>query len=188
MKKLNLGCGESYMDGYVNVDFHSHIKIDVQHDLSQIPYPFEDNEFDYILASHVIEHLDKPFWTMRELHRILKPGGTLLVKVPHFSRGFTHSEHKAGFDVLFPYYFNPAYSKSGYFGVNFKLKRMELHYMAFFHLLPYFGVGKVAIALMKIINGFVSFFANLSPMFCSRIWCYWVGGFEEIEFEFEAVK
>jgi polysaccharide export outer membrane protein len=30
----------------------------------------------------------------------------------------------------------------------------------------------------------INFFANLSPMFCSRVWCFWVGGFEEIEFHF----
>ena len=42
---------------------------------------------------------------MREIHRITKPGGTVRIWVPHFSRGFTHAEHKSGFDVTFPYYF-----------------------------------------------------------------------------------
>ncbi len=184
MKKLNLGCGIDYKEGYVNVDFHSHINIDVRHDLNQIPYPFKDQEFDHILASHVLEHLDKPFIIMTELHRILKVGGTLHIKVPHFSRGFTHSEHKAGFDVTFPYYFNPDFTKSGYYGIPFHLQKMELHYFAFFHLLPYMGVGKPTILLMKIINSFINFFAKLSPNFCSRVWCFWVGGFEEIEFVF----
>ncbi|HXP51710.1 MAG TPA: methyltransferase domain-containing protein, partial [Bacteroidia bacterium] len=91
MKKLNLGCGIDYREGFVNVDFHSHIKIDVQHDLNIVPYPFKDEEFDFILASHVLEHLDKPFVIMKELHRILKKDGKLHLKVPHFSRGFTHS-------------------------------------------------------------------------------------------------
>ena len=188
MKKLNLGCGEDYKEGYVNIDFHSHIKIDKVHDLNQFPYPFDDNEFDFIEASHVLEHLDRPFVVMQELHRIIKPGGTLNVKVPHFSRGFSHSEHKAGFDVTFPYYFNPQFTKSGYFGVNFSLQKMELHYMAFFHLLPYLGVGKITIFFLRIINYFFSFMANLSPVFCSRIWCFWVGGFEEIQYVFKSVK
>jgi len=185
MKKLNLGCGIDYKEGFVNVDFHSHIKVDVEHDLNGLPYPFASEEFDFILASHVLEHLDKPFFIMKELHRILKPGGTLIIKVPHFSRGFTHSEHKAGFDVTFPYYFNPKFTKSGYYGVEFKLTKMELHYFAFFHLLPYMGVSKPVIGIMKVINAIVNFFANLSPNFCSRIWCFWVGGFEEIEFQFQ---
>lgn len=184
MRKLNLGCGEDFKEGWVNVDFHGHVNIDVQHDLNAFPYPFEDASFDHILASHVLEHLDRPFVVMKELHRILKPGGTLTVKVPHFSRGFSHAEHKAGFDVTFPKYFDPTFTKSGYFGVPFTLERMELHYIAFFHLLPYMGVGKLTIGLMRGVNAVVSFFANLSPLFCSRIWCYWVGGFEEIEFRF----
>ena len=183
-KKLNLGCGIDYREGFVNADFHSHLKVDVEYDLNQLPYPFADDEFDYILASHVLEHLDKPFWVMRELHRILKPGGVLHVKVPHFSRGLTHSEHRAGFDVTFPYYFNPTFTKSGYYGVEFALEKMELHYFAFFHLLPYMGVSALTISAMKVVNSVINFFANLSPNACSRLWCFWVGGFEEIEFVF----
>jgi SAM-dependent methyltransferase len=183
-RKLNLGCGEDYKEGYVNVDFHGHVNIDVQHDLNSIPYPFADNSFDHVLASHVLEHLDRPFVVMKELHRILKPGGTLIVKVPHFSRGFTHAEHKAGFDVTFPKYFDPTFTKSGYFGVHFGLTRMELHYFAFFHLLPYMGVGRVTIALMRVVGGVMNFLARLSPLACSRLWCFWVGGFEEIEYHF----
>jgi hypothetical protein len=121
---------------------------------------------------------------MSELHRILKPGGELIIKVPHFSRGFTHAEHKAGFDVTFPYYFNPKFTKSGYYGIEFELKKMELHYFAFFHLLPYMGVSKPVIAIMRVVGGVINFFAKLSPNLCSRIWCFWVGGFEEIEFVF----
>ncbi len=34
----------------------------------------------------------------------------------------------------------------------------------------------------------IDLFANLSPWLCSRIWCYWVGGFEEIEFIFQVNK
>lgn len=184
MKKLNLGCGIDYKTGYVNVDFHSHVNIDVQHDLNSIPFPFMNEEFDFIYASHILEHLDKPFVIMTELHRILKPGGRLHIKVPHFSRGFTHSEHKAGFDVTFPYYFNPAFTSSGYYGVEFTLEKMSLRYFAFFHLLPYMGVGKVTIFFMRIINTVMNTLAKLSPRLCSRLWCFWVGGFEEIEFIF----
>jgi len=34
----------------------------------------------------------------------------------------------------------------------------------------------------------VSTAANLSPALCSRIWCYWVGGFDQITFEFKCIK
>ena len=50
------------------------------------------------------------------------------------------------------------------------------------------GYGKSTIFIFRIINKIISFFANLSPGFCSRIWCFWVGGFEEIEFNFVCKK
>lgn len=31
MKKLNMGCGIDYKEGFMNLDFHSHVKIDVEH-------------------------------------------------------------------------------------------------------------------------------------------------------------
>ena len=186
--KLNLGCGETNKDGYVNVDWNKLANPDVVHDLNITPYPFTDNYFDLVEASHVLEHLDKPFRIMKEIHRILKPGGKLLVKVPHFSRGFTHAEHAHGFDITFPLYFNKNFTKSGYIGIDFKLYSLELHWLALLHLLPYMGYGKTMIIFLRFLNKIVSFLANLSPAFCSRIWCYWVGGFEEIEYNFICVK
>jgi len=188
MKKLNLGSGGYKKDGYINVDWLELLKPDVVHDLNHVPYPFPDNEFDLIEADHVLEHLDKPFNIMKELHRILKNGGWLIVKVPHFSRGFTHAEHAHGFDITFPLYFNPEFIKSGYMGTHFKLRGMRLDWLAFFHLLPHVGYGPIIIRILKGFNRCVSFFANLSPAFCSRIWCYWVGGFDQITFEFECIK
>jgi SAM-dependent methyltransferase len=187
-KKLNLGSGQYAKEGYVNIDWQKSSNPDVVHDLNNLPYPFADNTFEYVEASHVLEHLDRPFDVMQELHRILKPGGVAHIKVPHFSRGFTHAEHEHGFDLTFPLYFNKEVKNSGYHGFEFALQHMELRWMAFFHLLPFMGYGAGTIGLLRFINSIVSFFANLSPALCSRVWCYWVGGFEEIEFEFVCKK
>jgi len=190
MKKLNLGSGGYQKEGFVNLDWNRLNNPDVVHDLNKLPYPFSDNYFDYVEASHVLEHLDKPFLVMEELHRILKNGGKLAIKVPHFSRGFTHAEHSHGFDVTFPFYFNKRLggALSGYRGFEFELEKTEFHWLAFMHLLPMLGYNKIVVLLLSLANKIVSFLANLSPQFCSRIWCYWVGGFEEIEFRFIAKK
>ena len=117
-RKLNLGSGEFRKDGYINVDFGSVSDPDVVHDLNVFPYPFDSNYFDFVEADHVIEHLDEPFAVMKEIHRITRNGGSVLIRTPHFSRGFSHPEHQRGFDVSFPFYFQPSF-RGGYQGVEF---------------------------------------------------------------------
>ena len=184
--KLNLGCGEFPKTGFVNVDFFSNSKPDVSHDLNQIPYPFEDDYFELIEADHLLEHLTDPFGVMGELRRICAPQGLIHIRVPHFSRGFTHADHKRGFDVTFPYYFNPKFLP-GYQRIPLELVKMRLTWFA----QPYMkkSVLPAPLVLLGQIAGMViDFFANLSPWLCSRLWCYWVGGFEEIEFIFRVKK
>lgn len=41
--------------------------------------PFDDSEFDLVVSVQVIEHLLDPSAGVRELHRVLRPGGTLLL-------------------------------------------------------------------------------------------------------------
>ncbi len=40
----------------------------------------------------------------------------------------------------------------------------------------------------RTMGAIIDFFANISPYLTSRIWCYWVGGFEEIEYHFRVIK
>ena len=186
MKKLNLGCGEFKKEGFVNLDWLESVKPDVAHDLNVFPYPFRDDTFDYIEADHVLEHLRDPFGVMRELHRITVNGGRIVMRLPHFSRGFSHPEHKCGFDVTFPYYFKKGFP-GGYMGVEFVSESVKFSWFAQKYLKK--QTLSPAIYLAASIGGAVlSFFANLSPIFCSRVWCFWVGGFEEIEFIFTVKK
>ena len=187
-KKLRLGCGALKSKEFVNVDWDKSCDPDVVLNLNTLPYPFEENSFELVEAFHILEHLDRPFDVMREMHRLLRPGGRLIMKTPHFSRGFTHSEHSHGFDVTFPLYFRKDFLGSGFTGVEFKLEKMELHWSAFRYLLPNLGYGKIAIAMLALINKIFSFLANLNPYLCSRVWCFWVGGFEELEFRFICEK
>ena len=186
MNKLNIGSGEFLKKGFVNVDYYSVTKPDVEHDLSKFPYPFADDHFDWVESDHCFEHLPNPFAVMKEIHRIAKNGATLIVRVPHFSRGFTHAEHKAGFDVTFPYYFRKDFI-GGYQGVEFSCSGVKLTWFAQPYLKktvlsnPVFYAASAAGAIFDI-------FAYLSPFICSRIWCFWVGGFEQIEFKFTVKK
>lgn len=53
--------------------------------------PFGDGEVDFIHAGHLLEHLVAPLSALREWRRVLKEGGTILLRVPDQSRNDTIS-------------------------------------------------------------------------------------------------
>lgn len=63
--------------------------------------PFVDRSFDSVLASHVLEHVEAPIRTLREIARVLKPSGHLVLGLPIEPTGFwkwrrkyfAHAEH-----------------------------------------------------------------------------------------------
>jgi predicted SAM-dependent methyltransferase len=85
--RLNLGCGDARMEGYLNVDKEAGCKPDKILDLEVFPWDFKDNSVDQIILSHVLEHLGQTSQTylliMRELYRICKAGAKIDIKVPH---------------------------------------------------------------------------------------------------------
>ncbi|MFI6597854.1 class I SAM-dependent methyltransferase [Nonomuraea sp. NPDC050536] len=46
--------------------------------------PFEDGSFDRVIAAEVLEHIPDDMAAMREIFRVLKPGGTAAITVPSF--------------------------------------------------------------------------------------------------------
>lgn len=88
MKRLNLGAGNRLIggEGAVNHDLTKHRpEIDVTHDLNIIPWPWEDEEFEAVIAWAVLEHLTIDLLTaMDEIWRILIPDGELTIKLPYW--------------------------------------------------------------------------------------------------------
>jgi ubiquinone/menaquinone biosynthesis C-methylase UbiE len=98
--KLDLGCGPNPPDGFDGVDVIPFDTGKVKHvvDLRKTPWPFYDNSVDEARSSHFIEHLTavERVGFFNELHRILKPGGTCLLIVPHWcsSRAYGDPTHQ----------------------------------------------------------------------------------------------
>lgn len=83
--KLNLGCGQNHLAGYVNVDRFG--SPDVRHDLEQFPWPWETGSVDEVMFNHVLEHLGATtalyLGIIKELYRVCRADATVVVVVPH---------------------------------------------------------------------------------------------------------
>lgn len=67
-------------DRYVGIDLLEDRKVDAWADLTRLP--FRDATFDLAVCYHVLEHIPDDSTAMRELARVLTPGGLALVQVP----------------------------------------------------------------------------------------------------------
>lgn len=76
--KLNLGCSDTRINGFLGVDVCP--PADVVADL-RLRWPWEDSSVEEILAHDVLEHLPQ-IHGLNEAHRVLRPGGKLNIKVP----------------------------------------------------------------------------------------------------------
>ncbi len=101
---LDIGCGSkpyerlfSNANEYIGVDVnvsghdHSESRIDIYYDGSSLP--FEESVFDSVVSFEVIEHVVDTKGHIREINRVLKVDGTLLLSVP-----FAWLEHEVPYD------------------------------------------------------------------------------------------
>lgn len=65
---------------YVGIDLSRSLPIEAQVDATYLP--FADNSFDLAISFHVLEHIPDDRAAMRELSRVLMPGGRAIVQVP----------------------------------------------------------------------------------------------------------
>ena len=74
---------------YVGTDIdrarYRHVPNFVEADLTRLP--FGDGEFDIVICSHVLEHVPDDRVAIREMKRVLAPGGVALVLVPFATDG-----------------------------------------------------------------------------------------------------
>ena len=111
---LDLGCGDGEIGRYKPAPDIDVVGLDsdprcvsaaaaheraMSWDLDQGRLPFDDGAFDAIVAKDILEHLQKPWETVKEIHRVLVPGGCVLASVicERPSRTWSDYTHVRGF-------------------------------------------------------------------------------------------
>ncbi|MEY2701669.1 MAG: hypothetical protein RLY43_302 [Bacteroidota bacterium] len=100
---LDVGCGikpyrkifqtEKYTGIDIETGGHSNEAkfVDQYYDGENIP--FDNNSFDYLICTQVLEHAEEPEKVFKECARVLKPNGKMFISMP-----FTYPEHEIPFD------------------------------------------------------------------------------------------
>ncbi|MBT8254011.1 MAG: class I SAM-dependent methyltransferase [Flavobacteriaceae bacterium] len=139
MKNINIGAGQTYIPGFINIDIDE--KADITIDLSVDKLPFETSSVDLVFTYHTLEHIPNYLFALSEIHRVLRPGGILLVGVPYVSL--------TKYNLVNPYHLHNFNEHSFHFfdalkgsaveknPILFKKVFHRCHYMRIFNLIPY---------------------------------------------------
>jgi len=105
IKILDVGCGDKPYEEifknhlsvkeYVGVDYYNNQKADIKVDLNKEFIPMDDNYFNLVISTQVLEHLYNPLHTINEIRRVVKDNGIILITVPLLGH-----EHDKKYDFL----------------------------------------------------------------------------------------
>ncbi|MFY9074517.1 methyltransferase type 11 [Malaciobacter mytili] len=147
-KCADIGSGHSPYKKYILNNIEEYISIDkgnihthmfssskekfIDADIKELP--FENNSFDTVILTQVLEHIDNPFKALEEIKRVLKKDGILILSVP-----FIYQAHATPYDFY-------RFSEYGLKEIckNYDFKILEFHYQ-----------GYLGTTIFSIINGFI---------------------------------
>lgn len=82
---IDVGCGSGISEFYIKsknfilTDYADNDWLDVKN-VDALNMPFDDASFDFIVSSNMLHHVPYPVSFLKEMNRVLKPGGLLLVQ------------------------------------------------------------------------------------------------------------
>ncbi len=172
---LDLGCGRNKRPGTLGVDSNRDTAADVIADINGGALPFRDDSFDRVLLVHVIEHVENVIHTIEEVHRLTRPGGTIVIETPHYTdfSSFCDPTHRWHLNSYSFRYFSENHGGFGYYSAcRLREKKIQVKLLRLWRLLGFeFAV-----------NRFVTF-----RKFWEHYLCFGIRG-KAMVFEFEVLK
>jgi ubiquinone/menaquinone biosynthesis C-methylase UbiE len=113
--KLDLGCGSRKRGPeYIGVDRLDAPGVDIVGEVGEVLAAIPDGVVDEIVSAHFLEHVADVDRLLSEMLRVVRPGGRIVVEVPHFSNPYYFSDltHRNFFGLYsFAYYTNQVHFK-----------------------------------------------------------------------------
>lgn len=178
---LDIGCGpdkhksDSSEDQVIGLDIENIPGVDVVANVEK-GLPFPPNTFDEVVSNYVFEQLRNLFDVMKEVHRVLKPGGVAKIRVAFYA-GWAYWNDPLHVQPFSYYTFDrldekhTRHYRDQYKGVTFRIKKRRF----------IFAVGRT-----KIFNPIINPFVNTFPRFYSRFLA-WILPCVDLYFELEKV-
>jgi predicted SAM-dependent methyltransferase len=173
--QIDLGCGKDRTPGYVGVDRLPMSGVDVIADL-EAPLPFRTSSIERVFSKSVMEHVANFEPAMQELHRIVRPDGEIIIRVPHFSSplGYSDYTHKRFFGYYtFDYFVPEKYQRSKRkvpdFYTTFKFRILSKKYEFAAHFLPAWPLLRL---LEVLVNSSEMLALAYESGFCYIVPCY----------------
>jgi SAM-dependent methyltransferase len=186
MLKINLGCGDKKLEGYVNIDKAASVKPDLVFDLddARVRLPFEDSSVDEIYTEHTLEHIKNFQELIQEMLRVSKIDAIWIIDVPWHSswgqandpthvRCFTHHS--------FDYYYKAMCWSHEIDNSSGKQLWPLKRYINFSQ-----GTGVLGWTLRALFNPIVNCHNRVQDIY-GRFFTYWFPA-SEINFKLEVVK
>ncbi len=134
MKKIHLGSGQDYRQGWVNIDVDRNVKADIYSDFVK-GIPLKSNSADEIFCKNVFEHVPNPLNFLLEIKRVLKKGGRATIITDNSSYFIFHFPRRKAFhetyNVTHPefdqhyFFFQKGHLRSFTRAVGLKLRKLE---------------------------------------------------------------
>ena len=159
---LNLGCGKRRIEGAINIDIDPDSLADVQMNAEHTPWIWNDYSINEIYMFHFLEHTKEPNKILAECFRVLVKGGILHITVPHSSCAGANG-------CLFHHRTFSYNSLKDFLKGRFETIHQRIVWLPHYEWLP------------------IQWLIDLSPRFFERIWCYYVGGATEVQWEGEKI-